>query len=105
MEIIEALIFTKEIVKILSDDEYQELQCALIENPQLGRLIQGGAGLRKLRWSSAGTGKRGGLRVIYYYLTRDDQIYLMLPYRKSKQGDLTKDQLKKMINYLKEEGL
>ena len=105
MEIIETLVFTKEIVKILSDGEYQELQGALIENPLLGHLIQGGAGLRKLRWSIAGSGKRGGLRIIYYYLTQDDEIYLMLAYKKSKQEDLTKDQLKSLINYLEEEGI
>ena len=102
MEIIEALIFTKDIVKMLSDDEYQKLQRALIENPLLGHLIQGGAGLRKLRWSIAGSGKRGGIRVIYYYLINYDKICLIVAYKKSQQEDLTKDHLKRLINFIKE---
>ena len=102
MEIVEAPVFTKDIVEMLSDDEYVELQWALMENPLLGHLIPGGAGLRKLRWSIAGSGKRGGLRVIYYYLTKDDQVYLIVAYKKSEQEDLTKAQLKKLINYVKE---
>lgn len=68
MEIIETQVFTKDIVKLLSDNEYRELQKALVENPLLGHLIPGGAGLRKLRWSAGGKGKRGGLRIIYYYV-------------------------------------
>ncbi|MBF0387852.1 MAG: hypothetical protein HQL20_08355 [Candidatus Omnitrophica bacterium] len=101
MEIIEAPIFTKRIVDILSDDEYRELQWALIANPTAGAVIPGGHGLRKLRWALAGGGKSGGLRIIYYLVTKDEKIYLILPFKKSEQEDLTKVQLKVLSDYVK----
>lgn len=101
MEIIETPIFTKRIKAVLSDDEYRRLQWALVVNPEAGQLIPGGRGLRKLRWSVTGKGKSGGLRVIYYWYTKEEKIYMLLPYKKSELGDLTKDQLKILIEYVK----
>lgn len=102
MEIIETPIFTKRIKEVLSDDEYHRLQWALAINPEAGSLIPGGKGLRKLRWAVSGKGKRGGLRVIYYWYTRDEKIYMLLPYRKSEQEDLTREQLRMLTEYVKE---
>ncbi|MBF0123655.1 MAG: hypothetical protein HQL21_09710 [Candidatus Omnitrophica bacterium] len=102
MEIVEAPIFTKRIADILSDDEYREMQWALIANPLAGAVIPGGHGLRKLRWAVEGGGKSGGLRVIYYLLTKDEKIYLIFPYKKVEQEDLTKVQLKLLSDYVKE---
>jgi mRNA-degrading endonuclease RelE of RelBE toxin-antitoxin system len=102
MEIIEAPIFTKRILGVLSDDEYKELQWTLIANPLAGSVIPGGNGLRKIRWAIAGSGKSGGLRIIYYYLMKEAQIYLILAYKKSEQQDLTKMQLKMLSYYVKE---
>ena len=61
----------------------------------------GGGGIRKLRWSIGGKGKSGGIRIIYYVYARDAKIYLLLPYKKSKQEDLTKEQLKMLRDYVK----
>ena len=83
MEFIETDIFTKRIQEILSDEEYVYLQTALIKNPIAGVLIPGGKGLRKLRWYSEGKGKRGGLRVIYYFYSQDHKIYMIYPFKKS----------------------
>lgn len=95
MVIIEADIFTKRIAELMSDDDYAALQADLIEHPERGALISGGGGLRKMRWATEmGKGKSGGSRVIYYWLTADDQIRMLYAYRKAKQENLTPDQLK-----------
>ncbi|VFN03575.1 MAG: hypothetical protein BECKG1743F_GA0114225_108202 [Candidatus Kentron sp. G] len=66
MVFMETPIFTKAITRLLSDDEYRELQGKLLLHPDAGVLIKGSGGLRKIRWKGRGTGKRGGIRVIYY---------------------------------------
>ncbi len=101
MEIIETPIFTKMIGDVLSDEEYRELQWALLLNPKVGVVIPGGAGLRKLRWHFSGSGKRGGLRVIYYFYSEDEAIYLLFSYKKSQQNALTRAQIKILREYVK----
>lgn len=102
MEIIETPIFTRKINKILPDDEYRKLQWELAVNPEAGMFILGCQGLRKLRWIIPGKGKRGGLRIIYYWYTQDEKIYMLLPYKKSEQEELTRVQLKMLIEFVKE---
>lgn len=65
-----------------------------MENPQLGDVMPGTGGFRKLRWqdSRRGKGKRGGLRIIYYYLTADNQIWFFTLYDKDEADDLTAGQ-------------
>ncbi len=101
MEVIETDIFTKRIQEILSDEEYSELQADLIKNPEVGKLIPGGKGLRKLRWSGGGKGKRGGIRIIYYLYLSAQKIYMIYPFKKSDQTDLTAEQLKALTQYVK----
>jgi len=92
--IIETSIFTRQVQKLLSDDEYRHLQSELVSRPEAGALIPGSSGLRKMRWSAQGRGKRGGTRVIYYWAVRPEQILLLLIYPKNVQDDLTQAQLK-----------
>ena len=94
MIIIETTVFTKLISRLMHDDQYRELQEHLIENPEIGDLIQGSGGLRKIRWKLTGRGKRGGVRIIYYWAALADQIRMLYVYSKTDQEDLTKDQLK-----------
>lgn len=93
MMIIETPIFTKLINELMSDDEYRALQEALIMRPELGVVIKNSGGLRKLRWSLQGRGKSGGVRVIYYWMNADEQLYMLLAYAKNEQENLTNAQL------------
>ena len=76
MEFIETSLFTRFLPTYLEDEGYRFLQSYLAENPQAGKVISGAGGIRKLRWRDQrrGKGKRGGLRVIYYYLMEGDQV-------------------------------
>ncbi|QUX93230.1 hypothetical protein CYL31_18310 [Marinomonas sp. A3A] len=94
MVIVETPIFTKLINEIMSDDEYKELQEALVIKPDLGVLIKNSGGLRKIRWSVDGRGKRGGVRIIYYWMTENEQLYMMYIFPKSTQENLTDAQTK-----------
>lgn len=94
MIIIETSVFTRVIKKLMSDDEYKDLQEALVNRPDMGAIIQGTGGLRKVRWKLEGKGKSGGVRAIYYWMTEDEQIYMLYVYPKSEQEDLTPDQKK-----------
>jgi hypothetical protein len=91
MEFIEAPAFTRYLSEYLNDDHYRELQTRLGANPELGNLIPGTGGFRKMRWADArrGKGRRGGLRIIYCYFPSDPQIWLMTLYDKSEAADLT----------------
>ncbi|MDH0290792.1 hypothetical protein N7414_16835 [Pseudomonas sp. GD04087] len=89
MIFIETPIFTEDLYEHLNDEEYREFQQYLAVSPKAGAVIPGTGGLRKVRWSSAGVGKRGGVRVIYYYLSRAGQIRLLLIYRKGAKDNLT----------------
>lgn len=101
MIFIETKIFTKEIKRLLPDDEYHKLQVALVFRPDAGKLIPGSNGLRKIRWNLSGHGKRGSLRIIYYW-DEQDIIYMLYPYKKSETEDLTKDQIKVLSSLVKE---
>jgi hypothetical protein len=94
MVIIETPVFTKRIIEVLTDDEYKELQQEIADNPKKGDLIPGGGGLRKLRWSASGRGKRGGARVIYYWFVSESEILMLFVFKKNERSDITKDQLK-----------
>ena len=89
MIFIEAPPFERVRQSYLDDDEYRLLQATLMANPAAGDLIRGSGGIRKIRWAAAGTGKRGGLRVIYYWITKRDHVLLLTVYRKSEVSDLT----------------
>src|SRR5579864_5839235 len=103
MEFIETSVFTRIITELLDPDEYQALQDALILRPEAGDVIPGAEGLRKIRWGAEGRGKRGGLRVIYYFKNDRGQIYLLYAYPKNKQENLTPEQKKILTNLVKDE--
>ena len=101
MVFIETSIFTKEIQRLLPDESYRMLQSVLMLRPDAGSVIRGSGGLRKIRWNLPGSGKRGALRVIYFW-SPPDTIFMLFPYRKTDQEDLTSEQLKLLRKMVKE---
>lgn len=104
MIFIETPIFTSLVQAILTDEAYRQLQEALLLRPDTGTVIPGSGGLRKLRWRIDQRGKRGGLRLIYYWDVPHDIVYMLFLYRKNEQEDLTSEQLK-VLRRLTEEYL
>lgn len=85
--------FSKRRADLLSDEEFRQLQEALIVNPELGPVISGTGGFRKLRWSRPGMGKSSGVRIIYYSLVPTcNRLYLALIYAKNEADNLTQQQ-------------
>jgi hypothetical protein len=89
MVFIETPIFTADVCALLSDEEYTSLQQHLVVQPNAGAVIAGTGGLRKIRWTVSGRGKRGGTRAIYYHVVAQAQIRMILIYRKGIKDDLT----------------
>jgi mRNA-degrading endonuclease RelE of RelBE toxin-antitoxin system len=94
MVIIETPVFTRQVQDLLEDDDYRLLQVALINRPDLGAVIRGSGGLRKVRWNLPGKGKRGGVRIIYYWAVAQDQLLMLFMYPKNVRDDLTPAQVK-----------
>lgn len=103
MIIKETTIFTKIILDVLPDDNYRQLQEELIKKPDIGKIIKGSGGIRKTRWNLPGKGKSGGIRIIYYWITKEDQIYMLYAYTKTKQENLTAEQLSILKKVVEEE--
>ena len=102
MEFIETPTFTRLLSSLLTDTEYSGLQNLLAAFPNRGNVIQGGGGIRKLRYGLPGKGKSGGVRVIYYWLKDNGQIYMLLIYPKSKKDNLTDRETSILRDLIKE---
>ncbi|MBI4378161.1 MAG: transcriptional regulator [Nitrospinae bacterium] len=96
MEFIEAPLFTKLVYDYLNDTEYSALQIELASRPEAGDIIPGSGGVRKLRWSGKGKGKRGGLRIIYYWRNKKNEIWLLTVYAKTEAGNISVNVLRKI---------
>jgi hypothetical protein len=89
----------------LGEDEYRALQYHLATNPALGDVMPGTGGFRKLRWKDPqrGKGRRGGLRIIYYYFPGEQQIWLMTVYGKDEAADLSPQEKKALKRAIESE--
>jgi hypothetical protein len=103
MIFVETSIFTRQVQKLLADDEYRELQQALVDRPDAGAVMVGSGGIRKIRWAKEGRGKSGGVRVIYYWVVTSEQILMLFMYPKGEQDDLTSAQIKMLRQIVEEE--
>lgn len=93
---VETPTFTKRVLELLDDEQYSALQMKLAGQPDAGALIPGSGGMRKIRWAACGRGKRGGVRLIYYWWVAQDRISMLLVYPKNEQDNLSADQVKQL---------
>lgn len=97
---VESSIFEKHREDYLNDEEFRLFQLDLMSNPKQGDVIQGTGGLRKIRVAGKGRGKRGGSRVIYYFLDEHQRFYLLTIYSKNEVSDLTLEQKKQLKAFM-----
>ena len=103
IEVIALKTFTRATKKLFKPGDIEILAKVLQETPEIGVIIQGSGGVRKMRFSTT-AGKSGGLRIVYFFLDSKDRVYLITAYAKNEQENLTKAQineLKKLTEYLK----
>ena len=86
----------------LDDDEYAELQQYLIQNPEAGEVVPGSGGVRKVRWIRKGSGKRGGLRVIYFVRYQPNEFWMLTLYAKAKRENIPAHILKQLLEVFRD---
>lgn len=103
MELIETSVFTRQITRLLSEEEYRRFQADLAANPGMGSLIRGSGGIRKVRVAVGSRGKSGGARVIYYRAVRRSLILLLYAFPKNAAANLTARQTAQLAKVVQEE--
>jgi hypothetical protein len=89
MTVVETRPFIEDAARCMQDDEREEFIGHIARTPTAGVVIPGTGGVRKIRWKAGGKGKRGGVRVIYYYHSESIPLFLLTAYAKSRQSDLS----------------
>lgn len=102
MEFVEFPVFIRLIDELLTEEQRREMQNSMLENPETGAMIVGGAGIRKMRWKYGRRGKSGGIRIIYYFHKPKSTVYFLLAYPKSEKSDLSQAQIKQLAKFAKE---
>ena len=103
MEFIETSTFTKLVYDYLTQEEYIGFQNFLFYSPESGKVVPGSGGVRKVRWSVKGRGKRGGVRVVYYYKKKNNEIWLLTIYQKNEMENIPADILRQIAKELDNE--
>ncbi len=92
-EVIETKAFSRRIDDLLGPDDRDDLYWYLACTPDAGRVIPGSAGLRKLKWKAEGRGKRGGVRIIYYWFKERELVLLLTAFGKNERADLSREEV------------
>jgi hypothetical protein len=103
LTVVELPEFNRRAHGLLSESELLKLVSYLAEFPQAGDLVEGTGGVRKLRWAREGMGKRGGVRVIYYFHNLHIPLYLLTVFGKNERSDLSmsdRNELAKLVKRL-----
>lgn len=98
LTVVETPLFQKQWPLYWTEEERGHFASHLARNPEAGDVVPESGGMRKIRWSRAGSGKSGGVRVIYYTRLANGQIVLLTLYAKSKTDNLTGARLKEIKN-------
>jgi len=101
--LVETPTFQEDADDIWSEEERGEFFAWLAANPESGRVISGSGGCRKVRWSGPGTGKSGGVRVIYFNQLPSGEIWLLVIYNKSVRGSIPAHILKAIREAIEDE--
>jgi len=101
--ILETAVFSRRIEALLDTESYRLLQLRLAADPVAGSLIPGTGGLRKIRWRTADRGKRGGVRVIYYWAGAHETILMLMVFAKNERSDLSPAQRSILRRIVEEE--
>jgi mRNA-degrading endonuclease RelE of RelBE toxin-antitoxin system len=96
LTVVETLLFQKQWPLYWSEDERAEFAVFIAEYPDAGVVVPESGGIRKVRWSRAGSGKSGGVRVIYFLRTVEEEVVLLTLYAKAKTDNLTGAKLKEI---------
>jgi hypothetical protein len=88
----ETPLFVRQAEKVWTEAEREEFVSYIARNPDAGDLIPETGGVRKVRWSREGAGKRGGVRVIYFYAHLAQPLYLLMVYAKSRKKNLSAEE-------------
>ena len=81
--------YERAVRKLLSEESRKEMEASIVAAPDAAPVIRGTGGIRKMRWSGSGRGKRGGIRTIYFYHASPGAIYLLTAYAKADREDLS----------------
>ena len=98
--VVETVLFQKQWPLYWSEDERGEFAAYIAEYPDAGDVVPESGGIRKVRWRRKGTGKSGGVRIIYFTRTVDEEIVLLTLYAKAKTDNITGAKLKEIRHAL-----
>ena len=90
--VVELPEFRRRIETLLREDEQEKLILYLSQQPKSGVIMQGTGGIRKLRWARSGTGKSGGIRVIYFFYNENIPLFLLTAFAKNEKENLSKSE-------------
>lgn len=96
LTVAETQLFIRQAADVWNDAERNAFIDFIAANPEEGDMIPDTGGIRKIRWSRQGSGKRGGVRVIYFYHDPAMPLYLLMVYAKARQGDLSPDEKRRV---------
>ncbi len=102
LTVVETLLFQRQWPLYWTEEERGAFAAYIAEHPVAGDVVPESGGIRKVRWSRAGTGKSGGVRVIYYTRTEEGELVLLTLYAKSKTDNLTGPKLKEIRRVLED---